>query len=1368
MPKQPTERKRRRSRPPAEQKRNAVPVPANVAAAPETLNVNNRAGTPVELAAPLEASVPPASDAPETKKTATRRQRLSMGLTPPDSEQQRLADLYRLTRSPMPSRFDFVSPKKLSRFIAVGALLFSAVGTLWASQSTMIWSDTVIYAVCILIICGSYLVSTRETDPFPPSYSLAAIVLETATASLGVLVMGFNAPFYFPFIPFYIITLHAQLTFSTRPAIGLTLLLWISFMTVLFISNNSTFDTVFLALALMLTIPFFVITLVIRFVIREGRQRGQLIETLERLRISEERYRQVTDRANDAIFMVTASGRVTFANPKFGELTGYREEDLIGRGIGELLTSESRQIILKSFGPDAVPTETTEQAVWRLEFVRPDKNRMLTEVTAARLAGKGAGWVAIARDVTERFRMQEQIERRNRDLTALNAITSTAGQSLDMDRLLNDVVTTLVDVLKADVAGITLIEEQTRLLKVGAYKGLSDTIVRAVTNATTKEDSESLTHEVVRTGTPILISDLTRDKRAEAVAGKAVRDMGLRSYAAAPIKTRDKLLGVVSIISHTAGEFGDDDLHLLVSIGNSLAVAIENARLYGTSLNQVREMTCLAEIARAINLSESLGQTLTNIAQGISETLDYKACLVSIVDREHYVIEAYGGYGLPGGFVDRLNEYSLKRLAPKEELAKLPIFRALDTDGPAVYQIRPISGALQSLNQEVIAAGWALALTVPFSIQGHPVGVISCYSAENSPPAESEMRLLITIANQTSLAVRNAQLFREQQRRADQLRAVGEIGRQIGAILNLDDLLPFITRLLQQTFDYYMVGIYLADTEKPDEFVLKAAHGWNTKLVTVGRRFNVTTHTGKGLIAWVAQHGEPLLIPDVSAEGRFLEYDQEGLVRSELVVPIKRGESVIGVIDIASTLLNGFDEIDLATMQALAEQVSIALVNARLYTEVNRVVVQLTNANVELAEATRHKSEFLANMSHELRTPLNAIIGFSEVLQDLTFGNLNERQLRYVTNILTSGRHLLALVNDVLDLAKVEAGRMELHPEEFAPDDAITDVENIVAVSATKKSLVIENRMHAKRKTIYADKSKFKQIMYNLLSNAVKFTPERGRITVGNHLHTQDGRDFIAIWVKDTGIGIGKDDQARIFEEFKQVDSSYSRQHQGTGLGLALSKRLVELHGGRIWVESIAGVGSLFTFLLPVYTDAVKTPSSPAPSEAIDRLLEADAKTRLDRQVSREKATSDLSGTFRIPVLQLDGEKPRPTVLIIDDDDRALEILSLYFEEGGYQVETAHNATEALQRLYTSALPALITLDVVLPGKSGWELLNDLKQNDDFKDIPVLVVSLAEDSVARSQAVSFLPKPVAKTQLLAAAREAITPSAQLEELGNRK
>ena len=258
-------------------------------------------------------------------------------------------------------------------------------------------------------------------------------------------------------------------------------------------------------------------------------------------------------------------------------------------------------------------------------------------------------------------------------------------------------------------------------------------------------------------------------------------------------------------------------------------------------------------------------------------------------------------------------------------------------------------------------------------------------------------------------------------------------------------------------------------------------------------------------------------------------------------------------------------------LQTFATQSALAIQNARLFLEI-------ADKSRQLEAASQHKSEFLANMSHELRTPLNAVIGFSEVLLQRMFGELNAKQDEYLKDIYASGQHLLSLINDILDLSKIEAGRMELTSAPFHLPSALENAVTLVKERAARHGITLELDLDPRLRELVGDERKVKQVLLNLLSNAVKFTPEGGRVSLKAGL--SDGAVKIA--VTDTGIGIAPEDQAAIFEEFRQVGSDETRKQEGTGLGLTLAKKFIELHGGRIWVESELGRGSTFTFTVPV------------------------------------------------------------------------------------------------------------------------------------------------------------------------------------------
>jgi signal transduction histidine kinase len=287
-------------------------------------------------------------------------------------------------------------------------------------------------------------------------------------------------------------------------------------------------------------------------------------------------------------------------------------------------------------------------------------------------------------------------------------------------------------------------------------------------------------------------------------------------------------------------------------------------------------------------------------------------------------------------------------------------------------------------------------------------------------------------------------------------------------------------------------------------------------------------------------------------------------------VPLLREDHIIGSLSFNRKAPGEFPPEVVDVLKTFATQSALAIQNARLFREI-------ADKSRQLEVASQHKSEFLANMSHELRTPLNAIIGFSEVLAQGMFGAINEKQTEYLHDILESGRHLLSLINDILDLSKIEAGRMELEPADFDLPSAIENALVLVRERASRRGIRLGSTIDKRLGMISGDERKVKQVLLNLLSNALKFTPEGGQIDVAARLH-----DAVAeVSVADTGIGIAPTDQATVFEEFRQVGTA-DKKAEGTGLGLTLSRKFIELHGGKIWVQSEVGRGSTFTFTLPV------------------------------------------------------------------------------------------------------------------------------------------------------------------------------------------
>ena len=383
---------------------------------------------------------------------------------------------------------------------------------------------------------------------------------------------------------------------------------------------------------------------------------------------------------------------------------------------------------------------------------------------------------------------------------------------------------------------------------------------------------------------------------------------------------------------------------------------------------------------------------------------------------------------------------------------------------------------------------------------------------------------------------------------------------------------------------------------------------------------------------------------------------------------------------------------------------------------------ELDLRNREVERATRLKSKFLASMSHELRTPLNAIVGFSDLLADETPGALNAKQKRFVNHIKQGSAHLLQLINDILDLSKIEAGQLELRCEDFQVKDALPEVLSTIRPLAMAKTIQVHHKLEAGR-PVYADRVRFKQILYNLLSNAVKFTPKEGRIDIDC---VESGNE-VCISVTDTGIGIRAEDQAVVFEEFRQVEGNTNTANEGTGLGLAITKRLVERQGGKISLESEPGKGSRFTFTLPIGS---RTSSNILP--VIETMN---------------------------PSITLSASREKPLILVVDDEVPARELLASYLESE-YQIVMAESGAEAVQKAQ-QLRPDAITMDVMMPGSDGFETLVELRKNPETVNIPIIIVSVVDQKQVGFAlgAADYLIKPIARPVLLETIRKHVLPYA---------
>jgi signal transduction histidine kinase/DNA-binding response OmpR family regulator/HAMP domain-containing protein len=520
------------------------------------------------------------------------------------------------------------------------------------------------------------------------------------------------------------------------------------------------------------------------------------------------------------------------------------------------------------------------------------------------------------------------------------------------------------------------------------------------------------------------------------------------------------------------------------------------------------------------------------------------------------------------------------------------------------------------------------------------------------------------------LAVQNESL----QLRSRQLQTVAEVARSIVSTREVDNLLNQVTRLVSDRFGFYHAGIFLLD-EKNEYAVLRAANSEG------GRRMLDRRHRLRvgqvGIVGYVTGSGEPRIATDVGEDAVFFNNPDLPETRSEMALPLKLGGMIIGALDVQSKESNAFTEADVNLFTTLADQISVAIENANAY-ELSQQTVE------EMKELDRVKSQFLANMSHELRTPLNSVIGFSRVILKGIDGPINDTQEQDITAIYNSGLHLLSMINEILDLSKIEAGKMELQIDEVEIGNVVKSAVNTASGLIKGKPVQLVTQVEPDLPIIKGDEMRLNQILTNLLGNAVKFT-EKGSITIKADLnHTEDNSEEILITVEDTGIGIAPEDQGKLFQRFSQVDDSPTRRTGGTGLGLSIARSLVELHGGRIGLlRSETNLGSTFFFTIPVIREpAVQVTEVLPPGENI--------------------------------------------ILSIDDDPQVITLYERFLKPYGYEVVALTNPALAVERA-RELKPFAITLDIMMPDKDGWQVLSELKKDDETKDIPVMICSILQE-----------------------------------------
>lgn len=897
----------------------------------------------------------------------------------------------------------------------------------------------------------------------------------------------------------------------------------------------------------------------------------------------------------------------------------------------------------------------------------------------------------------ENMRLLDYTKRRVREMEIINSVSHTLSETFGMDVMWEHLLEELENLFPHGFVSIALYDTNLKVLRNPTIDG-SSVILSPL--------PEPLAKVVVENGITIDFRDLNQEEERLESLGIDSFSLNLnvlRSWVGTPLKSRNNdTIGVMALQSDKPDAFSDRDLSLLNMVAAQTSLALDNGLLLKAEQEEREVSNSLIDMGRIMTSTLKIDDVFARIFEQVKRLLKYERAAIFIPDEDKksdeivlYAMDGFDTYYL-GQNITVYPNSPLAKIIHLQEPLTIPSVSESD-----IWMTHP------DILREGVSQSW---MGVPLVVQSQVIGIITLDSKENDFYNRDDSIAIFALARQAAIAVENARLHTEAEAtlaslkmRTERLASMHHLATYVSSSLEQQAILDHTTQLLTELFPVDYAGVLqINPADNHGYFVAEYPQ-------TILAENNVLAKDSPEYHAFqdiIQQNTAQFIAPNhILAKMN----PQHIFAGGYIVAPLIAHEQTLGLIilGIHDSEVDFNDE-NLETFMTIVAQIAIAIRNSDLLHQA--------------LEANRLKSEFLANVSHELRTPLNAIIGYSELLLSGTYGELIDKQADRLERVYGSGRQLLSLINNILDLSKIEAGKMELVLAELDVNALVQDVVSSIQAEAKEKNLNLYVEVQDNLPKILVDPQRVRQILASLLSNAVKFTKE-GMVQIkveGTQANLQKFSElpvnitshnnlWLHISINDTGIGISDKDKELIFEAFTQADGSTIREYEGTGLGLAITKRLVKMHKGHIWIESELGHGSTFNVLLP----------------------------------SVEMATS--------PKYALESDDKRPVIVLADDDELTLQLMAEYLTPQNYNVIMVRRVSELLE-VIDEITPAVIISDLIMPDADGQEIISILQSNEALADVPIIICSILdrEQQVLDLGIKAFIKKPVSWQNLLTA------------------